>query len=86
MIPFMPLSVSVEGLSLVFYICICLSEYVHQETNVTRHMHHSFNQSGASSYCSKLTTSLVNVSLKFKTLIYTNTLLFFVGKCENLLQ
>ena len=45
MIPFMPLSVSVEGLSLVFYICICLPEYIHQETNVTLHMHLSFNQS-----------------------------------------
>ena len=36
--------------------------------------------------CSKLTTLLVNVSLKLKNVNITNTLLFFVGKCENLLQ
>ena len=32
--------------------------------------------------CSKLTTSLVNVSLKFQTLISNICLYFFVEKCE----
>ena len=36
--------------------------------------------------CSKLTTSLVNVSLKFKTLILQIHCYFLLEKCENLLQ
>ena len=36
--------------------------------------------------CSKLTTSLVNVSLKFQTLISEICQYFFMKKCENLLS
>ena len=36
--------------------------------------------------CSKLTTSLVNVSLKFKTLVLQIHCYFLLDKCENLLQ
>ena len=42
------------------------------------------NISGAG--CSKLTTSLVNVSLRFKTLILQIHCYFLLEKCENLLQ
>ena len=43
-----------------------------------------FWQAGAG--CSKLTTSLVNVSLKFKTLILQIHCYFLLEKCENLLH
>ena len=36
--------------------------------------------------CSKLTTSLVNVSLKFQTLISQICQYFLLKKCEKLLQ
>ena len=36
--------------------------------------------------CSKLTTSLVNVSLKFQTLISQTCKYFLLKKCEKLLQ
>ena len=36
--------------------------------------------------CSKLTTSLVNVSLKFQTLIFEIQQNFLLKKCEKLLQ
>ena len=36
--------------------------------------------------CSKLTTSLVNVSLKFQTLISQKCQYFLLKKCEKLLQ
>ena len=36
--------------------------------------------------CSKLTTSLVNVSLKFQTLIYEMCHYFLLKKCEKLLH
>ena len=42
------------------------------------------NTSGAG--CSKLTTSLVNVSLKFQTLISHICQHFLLKKCEKLLQ
>ena len=41
----------------------------------------SITMSGAS--CSKLTTSLVNVSLKFQTLIIQIHCYFLLKKCEN---
>ena len=41
----------------------------------------SFSRSGPS--CSKLTTSLVNVSLKFQTLILQIHCYFLLKKCEN---
>ena len=44
------------------------------------------NESSAGAGCSKLTTSLVNVSLKFKTLILQIHCYFLLEKCENLLQ
>ena len=42
--------------------------------------------SHAGASCSKLTTSLVNVSLKFKMLILQIHCYFLLEKCENLLQ
>ena len=42
------------------------------------------NESGPG--CSKLTTSLVNVSLKFQTLISNVRQYFLLKKCEKLLQ
>ena len=43
-----------------------------------------YSQSGPG--CSKLTTSLVNVSLKFQTLISNICQYFLLKKCEKLLQ
>ena len=43
-----------------------------------------FKSTGAG--CSKLTTSLVNVSLKFKTLILQIHCYSLLEKCENVLQ
>ena len=54
------------------------------KTVVLRHHTTCSDITGAS--CSKLTTSLVNVSLKFKTLIYQIHCYFLLEKCENLLQ
>ena len=46
----------------------------------------SFDMTRPGVGCSKLTTSLVNVSLKFKTLILQIHCYFLLEKCENLLQ
>ena len=46
----------------------------------------SFGKSHSGLGCSKLTTSLVNVSLKFQTLISRICQYFLLKKCEKLLQ
>ena len=49
-----------------------------------RRCEYNLRRTGAG--CSKLTTSLVNVSLKFKTLILQILCYFLLEKCENLLK
>ena len=46
------------------------------------HLLNSESQSGLN--CSKLTTSLVNVSIKFQTLIFEISQYFLLKKCEKI--
>ena len=59
-----------------------------QEEETGKYIRHRLTSASAQSGagCSKLTTSLVNVSLKFKTLILQIHCYFLLEKCENLLQ
>ena len=71
--PFCPLSM----LSKMLYLIVI----VNSNEAVTSFKHMSNKQTGPS--CSKLTTSLVNVSLKFQTLILQIHCYFLLKKCEN---
>ena len=61
-----------------------LSEHVMLVQHLTKIVQTQLLISGPS--CSKLTTSLVNISLKFQTLISEVCQYFLLKKCEKLLQ
>ena len=67
--------------------CVCEPHILlsHLRNIVTRTGLHSHTQTSGPR-CSKLTTSLVNETLKFQTLISQICQYFFMKKCEKLLQ
>ena len=65
------------------FVCVCLMTYA---CDVVYSGMHYDNICIPGPSCSKLTTSLVNVSLKCQTLISQTHQYFLLKKCENLLH